>query len=54
MLVRCKHYHLSIQANSDDVIPLVIDGRIVGAIGISGGSNAQDGQVAAADAAALK
>lgn len=35
-------------------IPLVIDGKIVGAIGTSGGSYAQDGQVAGAGAAALK
>jgi len=35
-------------------VPLVIEGRIVGAIGVSGGSYAQDGQVAVAGAAALK
>ena len=35
-------------------IPLVIDGRIVGAIGVSGGTYLQDGQVATAGAAALK
>ena len=35
-------------------IPLVIDGKIVGAIGISGGTFAQDQQVAGAGAAALK
>lgn len=35
-------------------VPLVIDGKIVGAIGTSGGSFAQDGQVAVAGAAALK
>lgn len=35
-------------------IPLVIDGRIVGAIGTSGGTYMQDGQVATAGAAALK
>jgi glc operon protein GlcG len=33
---------------------LVIDGKIVGAIGISGGTYAQDGQVALAGAAALQ
>jgi glc operon protein GlcG len=38
---------------ADGGIPLVLDGKIVGAIGISGGSNVQDGQVAAAGAAAL-
>ncbi len=35
-------------------IPLVIDGKIVGAIGTSGGTYLQDGQVATAGAAALK
>jgi glc operon protein GlcG len=35
-------------------VPLVIDGKIVGAIGTSGGTYAQDGQVAVAGAAALK
>jgi uncharacterized protein GlcG (DUF336 family) len=34
--------------------PLVIEGKIVGAIGVSGGTSAQDGQCAAAGAAALK
>lgn len=35
-------------------VPIVVDGKIVGAIGVSGGSSAQDGQVAqAAIAAAL-
>ena len=35
-------------------IPLVIDGKIVGAIGTSGGTYQQDGQVSTAGAAALK
>lgn len=35
-------------------LPLVSDGKIVGAIGLSGGTSAQDGQCAAAGAAALK
>ncbi len=35
-------------------IPLVMDGKIVGAIGVSGGSSAQDGQCAKAGADALK
>lgn len=35
-------------------IPLLIDGKIVGAIGASGGSSDQDGVVAGAGAAALK
>ncbi len=33
---------------------LLVDGKIIGAIGVSGGSGAQDGQVARAGAAALK
>jgi uncharacterized protein GlcG (DUF336 family) len=37
----------------DGGLPLVVGGRIVGAIGASGGTSAQDGQVAAAGAAAL-
>jgi len=39
---------------ADGGVPLVIDGKIIGAIGISGGSNVQDGQVATAGAAALQ
>ena len=35
-------------------IPLVIEGKIVGAIGVSGGSSAQDGQCAKAGADAIK
>lgn len=35
-------------------VPLVQGGRIVGAIGVSGGTSAQDGQCAAAGAGALK
>jgi uncharacterized protein GlcG (DUF336 family) len=35
-------------------LPLVSDGKIVGAIGVSGGTSAQDGQVAAAGAAVVK
>lgn len=35
-------------------VPLVMDGKIVGAIGLSGASAAQDGQCAAAGAAAVK
>jgi uncharacterized protein GlcG (DUF336 family) len=38
----------------DGGVPLVIGGRIVGAIGVSGGTSAQDGQVAAAGVAAVK
>jgi uncharacterized protein GlcG (DUF336 family) len=39
---------------ADGGVPLVIDGKIVGAIGTSGGTGAQDGQVAVAGAAALQ
>jgi glc operon protein GlcG len=35
-------------------IPLMMDGKIVGAIGVSGGASAQDGQCAKAGADALK
>jgi glc operon protein GlcG len=35
-------------------VPLVMGGKIVGAIGVSGGTSAQDGQVAAAGVAAIK
>src|SRR3990172_11172454 len=35
-------------------VPLVVDGKIVGAIGLSGGSGDQDGQCARAGADALK
>jgi glc operon protein GlcG len=34
--------------------PIVIDGKIIGGIGVSGGSGAQDGQVATAGLDALK
>jgi uncharacterized protein GlcG (DUF336 family) len=34
-------------------LPLVVDGRVVGAIGVSGGTSEQDGECAAAGAAAL-
>jgi glc operon protein GlcG len=35
-------------------VPIVVEGKIVGAIGVSGGTSQQDGQCAAAGAAALK
>lgn len=35
-------------------LPLIVGGKIVGAIGMSGGTSAQDGQAAAAGAAVLK
>ena len=37
----------------DGGLPIVVGGKIVGAIGASGGTSAQDGQVAAAGVAAL-
>ena len=38
---------------SEGGVPLVVDGKIVGAIGLSGGTSAQDGQVANAAARVL-
>ena len=38
----------------DGGVPLEIDGKIAGAIGVSGGTSAQDGQCAQAAVAALK
>jgi glc operon protein GlcG len=35
-------------------VPIIVEGKVVGAIGISGGSVEQDGQVAKAGASALK
>ncbi len=35
-------------------LPLVVDGKLVGAIGLSGGSGAQDGQCAQAGADSVK
>jgi glc operon protein GlcG len=35
-------------------VPLVVDGKIVGAIGLSGGTSFQDGQCARAGAESLK
>ncbi len=35
-------------------VPALIDGRIVGAVGVSGATSAQDGQVAAVGVAAVK
>lgn len=39
---------------ADGGLPLLIDGKIVGAIGVSGGTSAQDGQCAKAGADSLK
>jgi uncharacterized protein GlcG (DUF336 family) len=38
----------------DGGLPIVVDGRIVGGIGVSGVTAAQDGQIAAAGVAAMK
>lgn len=35
-------------------VPIIEDGKIIGAIGASGGSSVQDGQVAGAGAAVIK
>jgi uncharacterized protein GlcG (DUF336 family) len=35
-------------------VPLVMDGKIVGAVGVSGGSGQQDNQTAGAGVAAVK
>jgi glc operon protein GlcG len=35
-------------------VPILVDGKIIGAIGLSGGTSPQDGQCAAAGAAAIK
>jgi len=35
-------------------VPIIEDGKIIGAVGVSGGSSAQDGQVAGAGAAVIK
>jgi uncharacterized protein GlcG (DUF336 family) len=39
---------------SDGGVPIVMDGKIVGAIGVSGATGAQDGQCANAGASAVK
>ena len=38
----------------DGGVPIVVDGKLVGAIGVSGGSGDQDGQIAKAGAVAGK
>jgi uncharacterized protein GlcG (DUF336 family) len=38
----------------EGAVPIVMDGKIVGAIGMSGGTSAQDAQCAQAGADALK
>jgi uncharacterized protein GlcG (DUF336 family) len=46
-------YGISGAVPVDGGIPIVVDGRIVGAIGVSGGTSAQDGQCARAGADAV-
>ncbi|WP_037454131.1 GlcG/HbpS family heme-binding protein [Skermanella stibiiresistens] len=38
----------------DGGVPIIVDGKLIGAVGISGGSGDQDGTVAKAGASALK
>ena len=38
----------------DGGMPIIVDGKVVGAVGVSGGSSEQDGQVAKAGASAVK
>jgi len=38
----------------DGGVPLIVDGKVIGAIGVSGGSGQQDGQVARIGASAVK
>ena len=38
----------------DGGVPIIVDGKVIGAVGVSGGSSDQDGEVAKAGAAAFK
>jgi uncharacterized protein GlcG (DUF336 family) len=38
----------------DGGVPIIVDGKVIGAVGASGGTGAQDGQVAKAGAGAVK
>jgi glc operon protein GlcG len=38
----------------DGGVPIIVDGKVIGAVGVSGGTGAQDGQVAKAGANAVK
>jgi glc operon protein GlcG len=38
----------------DGGVPIIVDGKLIGAVGVSGGTGAQDGQVAKAGANAVK
>ena len=46
---KCRLIYLSIPI--DGGVPIIVDGKVLGAVGVSGGSGAQDGQVATAGAA---
>jgi glc operon protein GlcG len=35
-------------------VPIIVDGKVIGAVGVSGGTGTQDGQVAKAGASAVK
>jgi uncharacterized protein GlcG (DUF336 family) len=49
-----RYLQLSGAISVEGGVPLVMDGKIVGAIGVSGGTNHQDGQCATAGAVVLK
>jgi glc operon protein GlcG len=38
----------------DGGVPIIVDGKVIGAVGVSGGTGAQDGQVAKAGATAVR
>ncbi len=38
----------------DGGVPIIVDGKLIGAVGVSGGTGAQDGQAARAGAGAVK
>ena len=38
----------------DGGVPIIVDGKLIGAVGVSGGTGVQDGQVAKAGSNALK
>jgi glc operon protein GlcG len=50
--LRYLQFHRMVAA--DGAVPLIADGRIIGAIGVSGLAGSDDGQIAQAGAAALK
>ena len=54
--VRLDPYYLACEEStlSEVAIPLIVDGKIVGGIGLSGGTSQQDGQCAKAGADALE